>query len=63
MSDVLHLTGPVLLGPDEVVGQAWVVDGRFTLLAPDDYRGDFLDVKLFDRRGNQIASESLYDED
>ena len=45
------------------VDQCPVVDGRFTLLAPDDYRGDFLDIKLFDRRGNQIASESLYDED
>ena len=45
------------------VDQCALVDGRFTLLAPDDYRGDFLDVKLFDRRGNQIASESLYDDE
>ncbi len=45
------------------VDQCAVADGRFTLLAPDDYRGDFLDIKLFDRRANQIASESLYDED
>ncbi len=45
------------------VDQCAIVEGRFTLLAPDDYRGDFLDIKLFDRRGNQIASESLYDEE
>jgi imidazolonepropionase-like amidohydrolase len=31
---VLHLTGPVLLGPDQVVGQAWVVGGRISLTAP-----------------------------
>jgi hypothetical protein len=37
--------------------------GRFTLLAPDDYRGDFLDVRLFDARGEELAVESLYEED
>ena len=45
------------------VDQCPVTDGRFTLLAPDAYRGDYLEIKLFDRKGNQIASESLYDED
>ncbi len=31
MSDeVLHLRGPVLVGPDDVRGQAWVVGGRIT---------------------------------
>ncbi len=45
------------------VDQCPVADGRFTLLAPDDYRGDFLEIKLFDRKRNQIAAESLYDED
>lgn len=44
------------------VDQCTVVDGRFTLLAPDAYRGDYLEVKLFDRKANQLASESLYDE-
>jgi hypothetical protein len=40
------------------------VEERFTLLAPDNYRGDYLDVKLWDRRGNELAAESLYvDED
>jgi hypothetical protein len=40
-----------------------LVEGRFTLIAPDDYRGDTLDIKLFDRRGGQLALESLYAED
>jgi hypothetical protein len=38
-------------------------DGRFTLLAPDDFRGDFLDVKLFNERGEELARESLYEDD
>jgi hypothetical protein len=46
------------------VDQCVLVEGRFTLIAPDDYRGDTLDIKLFDRRGQQLALESLYaDED
>jgi hypothetical protein len=37
---------------------------RFTLIAPDDYRGDLLEIKLFDVKGRELASESLYsDED
>jgi hypothetical protein len=40
-----------------------VVDDRFTLVAPDNYRGDFLDVKLWDADGRELASESLYVED
>ncbi|MEZ0494273.1 amidohydrolase family protein [Kineococcus sp. TBRC 1896] len=34
MSEALHLTGPVLLGPEEVAGQAWVLDGRLTFQRP-----------------------------
>ncbi len=34
MAQVLHLTGPVLLGPDDVRDQAWVVGGRITYAAP-----------------------------
>jgi hypothetical protein len=34
MTDVLHLTGPLLVGPDEVVGEAWVVGGRLTFARP-----------------------------
>jgi hypothetical protein len=48
---------------DLAVDQCVLVDGRFTLVAPDDYRGDTLDVKLFDRRGRELARESLYAED
>jgi hypothetical protein len=45
------------------VDQCALVEGRFTLLAPDDYRGDTLEVAVFDGRGNQLARESLYTED
>jgi hypothetical protein len=48
---------------DLAVDQCALIEGRFTLLAPDDYRGDTLDVKLFDVRGREIASESLYEDD
>jgi hypothetical protein len=45
------------------VDQCELIEERFTLIAPDNYRGDFLDVKLWDKRGQQLASESLYVED
>jgi hypothetical protein len=48
---------------DLVVDQSLLIEGRFTLLAPDDYRGDTLAVALFDRRGHEIARESLYTDD
>jgi hypothetical protein len=48
---------------DLAVDQCVLVDDRFTLVAPDAYRGDFLDVKLFSARGQELASESLYVED
>jgi hypothetical protein len=48
---------------DLVVDQCEVVDGRFTLLAPDDYRGDVLDIKLFSRGDRLLAVESLYEDD
>ena len=35
---VLHLTGPVLIGPDEVVDEAWVLDGRITFDRPGSAR-------------------------
>ncbi|HET9657864.1 MAG TPA: amidohydrolase family protein [Kineosporiaceae bacterium] len=31
---VLHLRGPVLVGPDEAASQAWVLGGRITFTAP-----------------------------
>jgi hypothetical protein len=46
-----------------VVDQCNVVEDRFTLVAPDDYRGDTLEVALWDRRGDELARESLYDDD
>ena len=45
------------------VDQCTLVEDRFTLVAPDAYRGDFLDVKLFSKSGQELASESLYVED
>jgi hypothetical protein len=48
---------------DLAVDQCTLVDGRFTLLAPDAYRGDALDIKLFDHRGRELARESLYAEE
>ena len=48
---------------DLAVDQCAVVEERFTLLAPDDYRGDYLDIKLWDARGHELAAESLYVDD
>ena len=48
---------------DLTVDQCVMVEERFTLIAPDDYRGDLLDVKLFDRNGRELARESLYEDD
>jgi hypothetical protein len=48
---------------DLAVDQCAVRDGRFTLLAPDAYREDYLEVALYDRKGNQLARESLYEDD
>ena len=45
------------------VDQCALVDGRFTLLAPDDYRGDTLDVALWSGSGAELARESLYADD
>jgi hypothetical protein len=48
---------------DLAVDQCALVDERFTLVAPDAYRSDFLDVKLFSARGQELARESLYVDD
>ena len=45
------------------VDQCELLEDRFTLIAPDNYRGDFLEIKLWDRGGGELASESLYVED
>ena len=41
---------------DLAVDQCVLLEDRFTLLAPDDYRGDVLDIKLFDARGGELAA-------
>src|SRR4051794_35336403 len=46
---------------DLAVDQCTLLEGRFTLIAPDDYRGDTLDVRLYDVRGRELAQESLYE--
>ena len=46
---------------DLTVDQCTLLENRFTLIAPDDYRGDTLDVKLWDARGTELAAESLYE--
>jgi hypothetical protein len=45
------------------VDQCELVSERFTLIAPDDYRHDLLEIALFDARGRELARESLYTED
>jgi hypothetical protein len=45
------------------VDQCELSSERFTLIAPDDYRHDLLEIALFDARGRELARESLYEED
>jgi hypothetical protein len=47
---------------DHAVDQCELIEQRFALVAPDNYRGDFLEIKLWGRRGEELASESLYAE-
>jgi hypothetical protein len=46
-----------------VVDQCELQHERFTLIAPDDYGSDLLEIALFDGRGRELARESLYAED
>ena len=48
---------------DLAVDQCALVEQRFTLIAPDNYKSDFLEIHLWDSRGAEIARESLYEED
>jgi hypothetical protein len=48
---------------DLAVDQCALVEERFTLMAPDNYRQDLLEIKLWDRSGTELASESLYVDD
>ena len=51
----------------EVLDQAAVNDGRFSLIAVDAVHGFgddlYVEIKLWDRRLNELASESLYESD
>ena len=46
---------------DLAVDQSELIEDRFTLIAPDDYRSDYLDIKLWSDRGELLARESLYE--
>jgi hypothetical protein len=48
---------------DLAVDQCPLIEERFTLIAPDDYRQDLLEIKLFDGRARELARESLYEGD
>ena len=45
---------------EHTVDQCMLVEGRFTLLAPDDFAGELLEVRLYDVDEAEIARESLY---
>jgi hypothetical protein len=45
------------------VDQCELVAERFTLIAPDDYRHDLLEIALWDARGRELGRESLYSPD
>lgn len=45
------------------VDQCTLVDARFTLLAPDAYKSDYLEIHLWDKAGRELARESLYEDD
>lgn len=49
------------LGPT-TTDQCVLTDNRFSLVSLDDYTGDYIEVRLHDRRGNELARESLYEE-
>jgi hypothetical protein len=45
------------------VDQCELTEQRFTLIAPDNYRQDFLEIKLWSKSGEELARESLYVEE
>jgi hypothetical protein len=50
------------LGPTRV-DETEIVGDRFTLLAPDAYDDEYLDIVLLDGAGNELVRESLYEDD
>jgi hypothetical protein len=45
------------------VDQCEITEQRFTLIGPDNYRSDFLEIKLWGKSGDELARESLYVEE
>jgi hypothetical protein len=45
------------------VDQCLLASNRYTLIAPDAYRGDYLEIALWGMSGNELARESLYEEE
>jgi hypothetical protein len=43
------------------VDQCELIEQRFSLIAPDDYRHDLLEIKLWSGKGQELACESLYE--
>ena len=50
------------LGPT-TTDQCELIEDRFTLVSLDEWTGDYLEVRLWDGKGGQTASESLYEEE
>jgi hypothetical protein len=49
--------GDVRVDETEIAGE------RFTLLAPDAYDDEYLDIVLWDAAGNELVRESLYEDE
>jgi hypothetical protein len=45
------------------VDQCILNQDRWTLIAPDAYRGDYLEIALWGTSGSELARESLYEDD
>jgi hypothetical protein len=45
------------------VDQCRVAENRYTLIAPDAYREDYLEIVLYDDSAGELARESLYEDD
>jgi hypothetical protein len=50
------------LGPT-TTDQCELVDDRFTLVSLDAYTGDYVEVRVYGPRGDELARESLYEDD
>ncbi|MDP9376702.1 MAG: hypothetical protein M3P40_03870 [Actinomycetota bacterium] len=62
-----RLTAPGDVVTGELTGvtvdQCRLMQARFTLLAPDGYGDEYLEVALWDSEGRELARESLYEDD